>query len=137
MGGMNAVATGATYVGLGMRRSLKVRMCRRVATKACGVDLFRGGLGEPEYLGWVATAIHVRFSRTMAALAGHAIASVGQSKFRMRIRGELLRLVRVAGRTGFGADEPGRIYQRSFMNDALSLLTLSGSLRQPGLARPR
>lgn len=67
---MHAVAAGAAERGLGVRRALEVRVRSCVATEACGINLFRGCLGETKDLARISARIDMGLSRPMAALAG-------------------------------------------------------------------
>ena len=103
LAGVNVVATDATDAGLGMRRTVEVGMCSRVATQAIGVHIFGRGLGGIENLGHVAAAVHVRLARAVAALAGCPGFAMLQGYLGMRIVGELLGHLVMAGGAGFAA----------------------------------
>lgn len=79
-----------------------------MATLAGGVRLFGGSLTGQKDLCDVAAAFDVRLPRSMAALAGDALAAVFQSKLRMRIVREVLSDLRVASDASVGAHVAGR-----------------------------
>ncbi len=66
---VNAVAADTADVRLGVGRAVKVRVRSRVTGQALGVNLFGRVLRGIEYLGYVAAALHMLRTGTMATLA--------------------------------------------------------------------
>jgi len=86
LGLMDAMAARATDACLGMRRTIVVRMRSCMTTQAPLAPLFCCGFIEIEDLGFIAAALDVRATRSVAALAGCAILAMGQSQLGVRIR---------------------------------------------------
>jgi len=106
---MDIVATGAAYVSLGVRRTIEVGMRCRMASQALGIYFFGRGLGGIEDLGDIPAALDVGSARTMATLAVHAGRAMLRRELGMRVAGEFLGHLFVAG----GADLSTHIRVRS------------------------
>ena len=89
-GAMNAVATGAAYIRLGVRRPQEVGMSSRVATEAGSVHLLRGHLAKLADLGDIPTGFNMGLPRPVATLAGCTLPAMGQRKLGVGIVRELL-----------------------------------------------
>jgi hypothetical protein len=100
---MHSVAANAANVGLGVRRAEEVGVSSCVATQAHCIHLFSSGCSRIENLSLVTTRLDMNFARTMAALAGDALATVLQRKFGVWIRVKFFRLICVAGCAGLRA----------------------------------
>ena len=99
---MHAVATDASDIGLGVRRTIEVGMHTRVAALAGGVHVLGRGLGGIEDLGGIAAAVDVQLAGPVTVFTGNASAAVLQGHFGMRIGGEPLGDLNVAGCAGIG-----------------------------------
>ena len=75
-----AMATGAAYAGLGMRRTQKVRMRARMAAQAGRIDVLFRHLAQLLDLGYVAAAFHVGLACPVAALARRTLTAMQQGQ---------------------------------------------------------
>ncbi len=75
---MYRVATDAAYIGLGMRRTEKVRMRVCVAALAGSIHDLGTGSGEIENLRLIPARLDVCLACTVAALAGNALSAMLQ-----------------------------------------------------------
>ena len=134
---VDAMATGAAYASLGMWRALEVGVITDMASQAPRINFFRRCLCELKYLGYVPARVHVRFAGSMAAFAGHALAPVFKCQLGMRIAGEVLHLVLMAGGAGLGADivRGGSRNRSRALGRIDCLLVLSGSIYSPGFPK--
>ena len=112
---VNAVATQAAHSSFRVLGTLEIGVLARVAGEAGFIDLRCGEVLELPDLRDISTAVHVRFSRTMAALATDTLAVVFKSEARVRIGGEFLRGLFVARGAGVRADIIGRAYWLNFV----------------------
>ena len=105
---VNAVATGAADVGLGVRRTHEIRMRAGVTAQAFGVDFFARSLGGIEDLGYIAAAGYMFAACAMAVLAGHAIrVPVHECHLGVWIGGEVFGLFGMAGGASVSTDKFG------------------------------
>ncbi len=131
---MNAVATGATDAGLGMRRAQEVGMRSRVAAQAGRIQVLRRKLAQLNDLGNVAAALYVGLARPVTALAGRARAIVPQRKLRVRVVAELLGHIGVAGGANVRTDKVGGIGSRRVLRHSRLLFCACG-IEDPGPRR--
>lgn len=99
---MDRVATDATDVTLGMRRSREIGMTLSVAAETEGIDRLGGNSGWVCDERNIAVVLGVRLAVAVADIAGDAIPSVSVDRFSMRTRGESFDQFCMAGRTGSG-----------------------------------
>jgi len=102
---VNAVTTGAADIGFRMGRALEIRMGAGVATKAFGVDILGRGLGGIEDFGDIAATGDMLTAGAVAVLAGDAGTAMHERHLGVRIGGEPLAHVFMAGSAGVGAYE--------------------------------
>src|SRR5271156_1250982 len=131
---VDTVAVGAADKGIAMGGPLKIRMIANMASQASLSNLFRGCCCESKDLGRIPAAIDMGLAGSVAALACHALAAMLKCQLGMRISGEALHLVLMAGGAGLGADviRPGSGDRSRALGCVDCLLVLSGSIHSPG-----
>jgi hypothetical protein len=73
---VNIVTAYAAHIAFAVGRVFKIMVLALVAAQAFGVNFLGCGLGGIENLSNVATAVNVRFARSVTALAGHTSLAV-------------------------------------------------------------
>ena len=107
---VDAVAAGTADKGIAMGGPLKIRMIANMTGQASLSNLFRGCCREAKDLGRIPAAIDMGLAGSVAALACHSLAAVLKCQLGMRISGEALHLVLMAGGAGFLSDIVSRIH---------------------------
>lgn len=102
---VNAVAADAADPSLSVWRTIEVGVRAGMTAEALGIDFFGCGFGGIEYLGNVAAAVNVSFSRSVAAFARGSVRAVHQHHFCVWIRGKPFGLLGVTRSTGVGTDK--------------------------------
>ena len=135
LGLVDTMAAGAADESIAVGGPVKIRMIFRMAGQASCSDLFWSCFGELKDLRRLAAAVNVGLAGPVATLACHALAAVLKCQLGMRIPGEALHLVLMAGGAGLGADvvrrgsgHCGRVLRRGDL-----LLIFGGSIHPPGL----
>ena len=137
---VDTVATGAADESIAMGGPVKIRVIANMAGQASLSNLFRGCCREAKDLGRIPAAIDVGLAGSVAALACHSLAAVLKCQLGMRIFGEALHLVLMAGGTGFCPDVVGRgsgDRPRALRCVDLLLLVLTRSIHPPGFPESR
>jgi hypothetical protein len=132
---VDTVATGAADEGIAMGGPVEIRVIANMAGQASRSNLFWGCFGELEDLGRVPATVDMGLAGSVAALACDSLAAVLKCQLGMRIFGEALHLVLMAGGAGFGADvvrrgsgDRGRALRCGDL-----LLVFGGSIHPPSL----
>jgi hypothetical protein len=131
---VDTVAAGAADESIAMGGPVKIRVIANMASQASLSNLFRGRCCESKDLGRIPAAIDMGLAGSVAALAGHSLAAVLKCQLGMRISGEALHLVLMAGGTGIGSD----VVRRGVGDCGWALrcvdllLVFRGSIRPPG-----
>jgi len=107
---VDTVATGAADESIAMGGPVKIRVIANMASQASLSNLFRCCFCELKDLGRVPAAIDMGLAGSVAALACHSLAPVLKCQLGMRISGEALHLVLMAGGAGFLSDIVSRIH---------------------------
>jgi hypothetical protein len=107
---VDTVAAGAADESIAVGGSVKIRVIANMASQASLSNLFRVCFCELKDLGRVPAAIDMGLARSVAALARHSLAAVLKCQLGMRISGEALYLVLMAGGAGFLSDIVRRIH---------------------------
>ena len=97
---VDTVATGAADESIAMGGPVKIRVIANMASQASLSNLFRGCCCESKDLGRIPAAIDMGLAGSVAALACHSLAAVLKCQLGMRISGEALHLVLMAGGAG-------------------------------------
>jgi len=93
---VNAMAARTADTGSAVVRTLEVRVCSRMAAEARRIDLLGGHLAQPQNLGRISARLDVRLPWSMAALTCDTLAAMHERELGVRVRGKLLRKIRVA-----------------------------------------
>jgi len=109
---VDAVTTGAADESIAMGGPIEVRVIAGMAGQAPFRDLFRCRFCELKDLGRIPAAIDMGLARSVAAFACHSLAAVLKGQLGMRIAGEALHLILMAGGAGLLPDKIRRIYYR-------------------------
>lgn len=136
---VDAVATETADVGLRMRGTIEVRVRTGVTAEAGGADFFGAELVEAANFGDIATAFNVGLARSVAALAGDALALMHESEAGMGIVriGKFFDHIGVTSGASLLADEIGRVRCRLRLGSCCRwLLATAGSEREPGSCEP-
>jgi hypothetical protein len=112
LGSVDAVATEATDVGLGVRGAVEVGVRASMAAEAGRIGLFGAELAEAPNLRDVPTTLNVSLAGSVAAFARHTLAGMFESETGMRIVSEFLHDIRVTSGAGILTDEVRRIICR-------------------------
>ena len=107
---VDTVATGAADESIAMGGAVKIRVIANMASQASRSNLFRSCCCESKDLGRIPAAIDMGLAGAMAALACHSLAAVLKCQLGMRITGEALHLILMAGGAGFLSDIVCRIH---------------------------
>lgn len=108
-GVVHAVATRTTDPRLCMLRLLEVCMLSGMAGQAGHVHLLWRKLVEPANLGDISAAVDVLFPGSVATFTRCSGTAMFCCNIRVRVRGEFIRHLRMASRTGLRSDIVGRI----------------------------
>ena len=101
LGLVDTVATGAADESIAMSGPVKIRVIANMAGQASRFSLFWVGFGELKDLRRVPAAVDMGLAGSVAALACHSLAAVLKCQLGMRIPGEALHLVLMAGGARF------------------------------------
>jgi len=107
---VDTVATGAADESIAMGGPVKIRVIANMAGQASRCNLFWGCFGELKDLRRVPAAVDMGLAGSVAALACHSLAAVLKCQLGMRIFGEALHLVLMAGGARFLSDIVCRIH---------------------------
>ena len=107
---VDTVATGAADESIAMGGPVKIRVIANMAGQASRSNLFWGCFGELKDLRRVPAAVDMGLAGSVAALACHSLAAVLKCQLGMRIFGEALHLVLMAGGARFLSDIVCRIH---------------------------
>jgi hypothetical protein len=119
---VDTVAACAANLSLTMGRVCKIRMRASMAAQAFLIRRFGRRLGELEDFCNVAATVNVGLARTMAVLAGDAFIAMHERHAGVRVVGEFLYNILMAGFAGFGAGVAGGERRMTGRRDG-SLLT--------------
>jgi hypothetical protein len=135
---VDAVAAEAADVGPGVRGAIEIRVRSGVAAEAGGAGFFSAELVEAADLSDIATTFNVGLARSVAALAGNALALMleGQTGMGIVRIGKFFDYIGVTSGAGLLADEIGRVRCRLRLGSCRLLLATAGSEREPGSCEP-
>ena len=108
-GVVHAMATRTTHPGLSVLGLLEVGMLSGMTCQAGCIHLVRRELVEPANLGDISAAVDVLLPWPVATFASCSRAAMLRCDIRVRIRGEFVRHLRMASRTGLRSDVVARI----------------------------